>query len=334
MENVKRPIIALTMGDAAGIGPEIIVKALTTDDIYKNCKPLVIGDMKMLERTEEILKTGTVFNRVTTPDEGKYTFGTIDCIDMDLLPADLPFGEISGISGDAAFRYIEKAIKLAEAGLINAVCTAPLNKEALHKGGHNYPGHTEIFADLTNTKDFAMMFASEQLNVILVTIHCGLLDSIALVNPENVYKTIMLAHKAMLLKNNDKKPRIAVCGINPHAGENGLFGNGEEENKILPGIKKAQAEGVNVEGPLPADTAFYLAKRGDFDIVVAMNHDQGLGPVKVLGIEKSVNITVGLPFVRTSVDHGTAFNIAGKGIADAENMQEAIFQAWVMSNNK
>ena len=334
MKDIKRPIIALTMGDAAGIGPEIIVKALATHDIYINCKPLVIGDIKILERAEKILKSGAKFNRVETPTEGQYIFGTIDCLDMDMVPIDLPFGKVSHISGNAAFCYIEKAIRLAELGLVNAVCTAPINKEALQKGGHKYPGHTEIFADLTNTKDFAMMFTSDQLSVILVTIHCGLLDSIRLINPENVYKTIIFAHEAMLLKNNGVKPRIAVCGINPHAGENGLFGYGEEEEKIIPGIKKAQAEDVDVVGPLPADTAFYLAKRKDFDIVVAMNHDQGLAPLKILGIEKSVNITVGLPFIRTSVDHGTAFNIAGKGIADAENMQEAIFQAWIMINKQ
>ncbi len=327
----KRPIIAITMGDAAGIGPEIIVKALSNKEIYQHCRPLVIGDINMLQRAERIVQTGLSMKKVETPQEGNYEYGTIDCLDMGLLPDNLPFGEIDPRAGDAAYRYVEKAVDLALAKEVAVICTAPLNKEALHQGGHNYPGHTEILAKLTHTKRFAMMFCSEQLNVILVTIHVGLLDSVKLITPENVYDTILLANGAMSKKITNRKPRVVVCGINPHAGEHGLFGYGEEEEKIVPAIERAAKEGIDVVGPLPADTAFYLARRGDYDIVVAMNHDQGLGPIKVLGIEKSVNITVGLPFIRTSVDHGTAFNIAGTGKADAQNMEEAIRQAWILS---
>ena len=327
----KRPLIALTMGDVTGVGPEIIVQALYQREVYEHCRPCVIGDAKYLERADTIWKTGCKINRIHAPADGLYTYGTIDCMDMDLLPPDIPFAKIDGRAGDAAFRYVREAIDLALAKKVDAICTAPLNKEAMQLGGHKYPGHTEILADFGGAEHYGMMFASEDLHVILVTIHVGLRESIDLVTPESVYNTIVLARDAMKRKIRDREPRIVVCGLNPHAGENGLFGDGEEETKIIPAIERAQAEGFDVTGPVPADTAFFRAKNGRFDIVVAMNHDQGLGPVKVLGLEKSVNITVGLPFIRTSVDHGTAFNHAGTGTAKAENMVEAIRQAWIMS---
>ncbi len=209
----------------------------------------------------------------------------------------------------------------------------PLNKEALHKGGHIYPGHTEILAELTDTKDFSMMLSSPKLKVIHVTTHMGLIDAINSIEPERVYNVIRLAHDT-LYKSGIKQPKIGVCGINPHAGENGLFGNGEEEEKIDPAIQRAKKEGIDVEGALPADTLFFRAQRGDFDIVVAMYHDQGHGPIKVLGLEAGVNITVGLPIIRTSVDHGTAFDIAGKGMVDDGSMIEAIHQAIELSPEK
>lgn len=326
----KRPLIALTMGDVTGVGPEIIVQALHQREVYEHCRPCVIGDAKYLERADTIWKTGCRINRIQAPADGLYTYGTIDCMDMNLLPPDIPFAKIDGRAGDAAFRYVREAIDLALAKKVDAICTAPLNKEAMQLGGHKYPGHTEILADFGGAEHYGMMFASEDLHVILVTIHVGLRESIDLVTPESVYNTIVLARDAMKRKIRDREPRIVVCGLNPHAGENGLFGDGEEETKIIPAIERAQAEGFDVTGPVPADTAFFRAKNGRFDIVVAMNHDQGLGPVKVLGLEKSVNITVGLPFIRTSVDHGTAFNHAGTGTAKAENMVEAIRQAWIM----
>ena len=326
----KRPLIALTMGDVTGVGPEIIVQALHKRELYEHCRPCVIGDAKYLERADTIWKTGCRINRIQAPADGLYTYGTIDCMDMNLLPPDIPFAKIDGRAGDAAFRYVREAIDLALAKKVDAICTAPLNKEAMQLGGHKYPGHTEILADFGGAEHYGMMFASEDLHVILVTIHVGLRESIDLVTPESVYNTIVLARDAMKRKIRDREPRIVVCGLNPHAGENGLFGDGEEETKIIPAIEQAQAEGFDVTGPVPADTAFFRAKNGRFDIVVAMNHDQGLGPVKVLGLEKSVNITVGLPFIRTSVDHGTAFNHAGTGTAKAENMVEAIRQAWIM----
>ncbi|MDB4895771.1 MAG: 4-hydroxythreonine-4-phosphate dehydrogenase [Firmicutes bacterium] len=323
---MSRPVVGITMGDPAGVGPEIIMKALNAPEMYQICQPLVIGDAKILERAGRIVDVPLKVKRIAAPGEGAYTYGTVDCVDLDLVPADLPFGEVSAQAGDAAFRFLERAIALANRGMIDAICTAPLNKEALHKGGHNYPGHTEILGDLTGTKDFAMMLTAPKLRVIHVTTHIGLIDAIRQINPERVYRVIRLAHET-LSKAGIASPRIGVCGINPHAGEHGLFGYGEEAEKIEPAVAQAQAEGINVQGPLPADTLFFRAGRGDFDIVVAMYHDQGHGPIKVLGLEAGVNITVGLPIIRTSVDHGTAFDIAGKGIADERSIQEALRQA-------
>ncbi|WP_163538231.1 4-hydroxythreonine-4-phosphate dehydrogenase PdxA [Gracilibacillus sp. YIM 98692] len=330
----KKPIIGITMGDAAGVGPEVIVKSLQHKEVYEQAHPIVIGDAKMLERAAEFLNAEITVNKIDhQADYTATTFGEIACVDLNLLPADLPFGEVSADAGDAAFQYLKTAIELANDEKIDAICTAPLNKEALHKGGHIYPGHTEILAELTNTKDFSMMLSSPKLKVIHVTTHMGLIDAINRIEPERVYKVIRLAHDT-LSKSGIQQPKIGVCGINPHAGENGLFGNGEEEEKIDPAIKRAKEEGIDVEGALPADTLFFRAQRGDFDIVVAMYHDQGHGPIKVLGLEAGVNITVGLPIIRTSVDHGTAFDIAGKGIVDDGSMIEALRQAIELAPEK
>ncbi|MEJ8546944.1 4-hydroxythreonine-4-phosphate dehydrogenase PdxA [Brevibacillus borstelensis] len=322
----NKPIIAITMGDAAGVGPEIIMKALRDRAIYDACRPFVIGDAKMLERVKEIVSSDLIVRPISSVEEAVFAPGIVECLDLDLLPADLPFGVVSAEAGNAAFRYLEKAIALASDKQIDAICTAPLNKEALHKGGNLYPGHTEILAKLTGTEDYSMMLSAPKLKVIHVTTHIGLIDAVKKINPERVYKVIKLAHET-LQKAGYAQPRICVCGINPHAGENGLFGYGEEEEKIVPAVEKAQQEGIQAVGPLPADTLFFRTVRGDFDIVVAMYHDQGHGPVKVLGLEAGVNITVGLPIIRTSVDHGTAFDIAGKGIADELSLKEAIRQA-------
>ncbi|MFM1651559.1 4-hydroxythreonine-4-phosphate dehydrogenase PdxA [Brevibacillus sp. B_LB10_24] len=326
MTTNNRPIIAITMGDAAGVGPEIIVKALADSTVYENCRPFVIGDAKMLVRALDIVGADLAVRSIQSAEEAVFQPGSIDCLDLDLLPADLPFGKVSAEAGHAAFRYLEKAIQLANDKQIDAICTAPLNKEALHKGGHIFPGHTEILAELTGTEDYSMMLSAPKLKVIHVTTHIGLIDAVKKINPDRVYKVIKLAHET-LQKAGYSEPRICVCGINPHAGENGLFGYGEEEEKIVPAVEKAQQEGIKVVGPLPADTLFFRTVRGDFDIVVAMYHDQGHGPVKVLGLEAGVNITVGLPIIRTSVDHGTAFDIAGTGIADELSLKEAIRQA-------
>lgn len=325
---MMKPIIGITMGDAAGVGPEIIVKALGYKELYDKCKPVVIGDAKMLERVLPIVDSPLTIHAIKQPEEAKYEYGSIDVIDLDLLPADLPFGQVSAAAGDAAFQYLARAIELAKEQRIHSICTAPLNKEALHLGGHLYPGHTEILADLTDTEDFSMMLTTPNLRVIHLTTHMGLIAAIESITPERTYKVVKLAHET-LANAGFKNPSIAVCGINPHAGENGLFGNGEEEEKLVPGIERAKAEGINASGPYPADTLFFRAGRGDFDIVVACYHDQGHAPIKVMGIEEGVNITVGLKggIIRTSVDHGTAFDIAGKNIADEKSMIAAINSA-------
>lgn len=330
---MSRPIIAITMGDPAGVGPEVIMKSMAHADLFDRCRPLVIGDIGRLRQAGKIVGVDLTFNAVATPAEGKYQAGTVDVIDIAIVPDDLPFGKLSPIAGEAAFRFVECAAKLAMAGQADAICTAPLNKEALQSAGHKFPGHTEMLAYLTGTKEVSMLLVAPKLRVIHVTTHIGLIDAIAKINPGLVERTIERAHDT-LVKAGIENPRIGVCAINPHAGEHGLFGHGEEEEKIVPAIRKCVGRHWQVEGPLPADTLFFRASRGDFDCVVAMYHDQGHGPIKVLGIESGVNITIGLPVVRTSVDHGTAFDIAGTGKADERSMMEALRQAIELAPKK
>ncbi|MCB4823523.1 4-hydroxythreonine-4-phosphate dehydrogenase PdxA [Roseicella sp. GB24] len=322
----SRSIVAITMGDASGIGPEIIMKALAREDVYAICRPLVVGDAGRLREAGAILGSGLAVAALAEPAGARYARGTVDCIDLGLIPAGHPFGTLSPLSGEGAYRYIERATRLVEAGEADAICTAPLSKEALHAAGHKYPGHTELLAQLTGTPEVSMMLVAPKLRVIHVTTHIGLIDAIRKIEPGLVERTIARGH-ATLVTSGIAEPRIGVCGINPHAGENGLFGHGEEEEKIIPAVQACRARGWKVDGPLPADTLFFRAARGDFDLVVAMYHDQGHGPVKVMGLEAGVNITVGLPVIRTSVDHGTAFDIAGKGIADEGSLVEALRQA-------
>jgi 4-hydroxythreonine-4-phosphate dehydrogenase len=321
-----RPIVAITMGDASGIGPEIIMKALAREDVYTLCRPLVVGDANRLREAGAVTGGGLAVAALAQPSGAAYTRGTVDCIDLGLIPPGHAFGTLSAVSGEGAYRYIERATRLVEAGAADAICTAPLSKEALHAAGHKYPGHTELLAHLTGTPEVSMMLVAPKLRVIHVTTHIGLIDAIRTIEPGLVERVIARG-RATLVKAGMAEPRIGVCGINPHAGENGLFGQGEEEQKIIPAVRACRAKGWTVEGPLPADTLFFRAARGDFDLVVAMYHDQGHGPVKVMGLEAGVNITVGLPVVRTSVDHGTAFDIAGKGIADEGSLVEALRQA-------
>ena len=316
------------MGDAAGVGSEIIVKSLAHREVYEQCRPLVIGDARRLRLADEICSTQLTIKALKAEEIGEaaYQRGEINCVDLQLIRSDLPWGRLSAEAGEGAYQCLAVAARLALEGKVGAICTAPLNKEALHAAGHKFPGHTELLAHLTGTPEVSMMLTTPKLRVIHVTTHIGLIDAIAKIEPGLVERTIARGHDA-LEKSGIANPRIGVCGINPHAGENGLFGHGEEEQKIVPAIHACRNRGWNVEGPLPADTLFYRAQRGDFDLVVAMYHDQGHGPVKVLGLESGVNITIGLPVVRTSVDHGTAFDIAGTGKADERSMLEAIRQA-------
>ncbi|KMZ12055.1 4-hydroxythreonine-4-phosphate dehydrogenase [Candidatus Burkholderia humilis] len=328
-----RPVIGITMGDAAGVGPEIIMKALAHASVYEQCRPVVIGDAARLIDAGK--RAGVTLNvrTIERPADGEYRHGVVDVIDLKLIPADLPYGQLSAVAGDAAYQYIAKTVALTLSGELDAICTAPLNKEALHAGGHIFPGHTEMLAHLTGIEEVSMMLVAPNLRVIHVTTHIGLLDAIRKIEPGLVARTIERAHET-LTRAGIANPRIGVCGINPHAGENGLFGYGEEKEKIIPAVQKLQARGWNVEGPLPADTLFFRAGRGDFDVVVAMYHDQGHGPVKVMGLEAGVNVTVGLPVIRTSVDHGTAFDIAGKGIADERSLLEAFKQALDLASRR
>jgi len=328
-----KPLIAITMGDAAGVGPEVVMKALGHAEVYAMCRPLVVGDAQRLEVAGRLVGAGASVASLTEPEQAKFTFGTVDCIDLKLIPVDLPFGKLSSVAGDAAYRYIAKAVELTLAGRTDAICTAPINKEALNAAGHHYPGHTELLAHLTGTREVSLMLMTPRLKVIHVTTHIGLLDAIAKIDAPLVERTIARGRE-LLVRAGLENPRIAVCGINPHAGEGGLFGRGEEASKIAPAIEACAARGWNVEGPLPADTLFYRAGRGDFDLVVAMYHDQGHGPVKVMGVEHGVNITAGLPILRTSVDHGTAFDIAGTGKADDRSLLAALRQAVALAPHR
>jgi len=323
-----RPLVAITMGDAAGVGPEVIMKAMADPTVGRDCRPLILGDLRRLKKAGAIVGS-RLRVRPVAPDaleQASFELDVVNCVDLSLIPDNLPWGELSAVAGDAAYRYIELAARLAMDGRIDAICTAPLNKQALHMGGHPFPGHTEMLAALTGVDEVSMMLMASNLRVIHVTTHIGLIDAIAKIEAGLVERTIMRGQD-VLARSGLARRKIGVCAINPHAGENGLFGRGEEAEKIEPAIAACRARGCDVEGPLPADTLFYRAGRGDFDMVVAMYHDQGHGPIKVLGIEEGVNVTVGLPVIRTSVDHGTAFDIAGTGKADERSLIQALRQA-------
>lgn len=325
-----RPVIAVTMGDGAGVGPEVTVGALLAENAYRDCRPIVIGDVYRLELGVKALGVQADIVEIQDVAEAVFEPGRINVIDPKLLSHDLPWGVESAEAGNAAYHYIRIACELGMKGEVQGICTAPLNKAALHKAGHVYPGHTELLAHFMGIEEVSMMLSTPKVKVIHVTTHIGLIDAINKIEPGLVERTVRRGYSAMQ-RAGIANPKIGVCAINPHAGENGLFGYGEEAEKITPAIEKLQADGIDARGPLPADTAFFLAGRGDFDLIVAMYHDQGHGPVKVLGIEAGVNITVGLPVIRTSVDHGTAFDIAGKGIVDVRSMIEALRQAAEMS---
>ena len=323
------PLIALTMGDPAGIGPEIIAKTFAEPDFQEDNRVVVVGDEWIMKRAVELLELSLDVHVVSEPGDGRFEPGTIDLIAASELPPDLPFGELDGRAGAAAFEYVRRATELAQDGRVAAVATAPLNKEAMHAGGYKYPGHTEILAELTGTNDYAMMLVAEDLKVIHVSTHVSLREAIERARPERELAVIRLAH-GVLRELGVEEPRIAVAGLNPHAGENGLFGTEDAEN-IAPAVEEAKEEGIEASGPWSADTVFSRARKGDFDIVVVQYHDQGHIPIKLMGFESGVNVTVGLPFFRTSVDHGTAFDIAGTGKADHTSLQEALDLARVLA---
>ncbi len=329
MSSLEHLPIAITMGDACGIGPEIIAKLYADAEALP--PTLVIGDEGILKRAVRLLALPLTVEAIDSPEEFQSTPDTIQVISLSRLPEDLPFGQLDARAGKAAFDYIWTGIDLALQNRVRAVVTAPINKEALRLAGFRYPGHTEILADFSETKDFAMMLMNDDLRVILVTIHVSLREAIEQLTIKRELTTIRLAHQAMT-QLGIARPRIAVAGLNPHAGEHGLFGS-EDEAIVKPAIQQAQAEGIEVSGPWPGDTVFMNARKGQFDIVVAQYHDQGLIPVKYLGVDEGVNVTVGLPFVRTSVDHGTAFDIAGTGKASHASLRVAVEQAALLARS-
>ena len=319
------PILGITMGDAAGVGPEIIDKALAKKEFYDIARPIVIGDVSVIEDALKVAKVKVDINSVKDISEAKYEHGTIEVIDLkNIQLSELKMGQVQAMAGKASVKYVEKAVEMALENKIDAIVTAPLNKEAMNLAGYDYAGHTEILAHLTKTKDYAMMLVAGQLRVIHVTTHVSMRDACELIKKERVLTTIRLTDE-VTKKMGVETPKIAVSGFNPHAGESGLFGN-EEIEEIIPAIESAKKNNMNVIGPMPPDTVFLRASRGEYDAVVAMYHDQGHIPVKMLGFESGINVTIGLPIIRTSVDHGTAYRRAGLrlGTGDPTSLEEAM----------
>lgn len=316
-------VIAVTMGDPAGIGPEIIIKALSEGDLI-GAPAVVVGCAQTLQRILDLKITPAAqLNVIQKVSDAEFKPGVINIIDEPLAnPAGLVPGKVQAEAGDLAYRCVKKASELAMAGEVFAIATAPLNKEALHTAGHIYPGHTELLAELTHSSDYAMVLYTDKLKVIHVTTHIALRKFLDTLSQERICTVVDIADKFLKRVGFDK-PRIAVAGVNPHAGENGLFGD-EEINFVSPAIQTMKAKGIDVSGPCPPDTVYLQAYEGMYDMVVAMYHDQGHIPLKLLGFYDGVNITAGLPFIRTSADHGTAFDIAWTGKAKAESMAISI----------
>lgn len=330
----KKPILGITMGDPAGIGPEIAAKVISKKETFDVCRPIVIGDAVVMKNVLEIANVLLEVNTVSNVFEAKFAPGVIDVFDLRNVDIQkLEFGKISAMAGNASFESIKKAIDLALKGELDGTVTGPIQKESMNLAGHQFPGHTEIYATFTDTKDFAMLLAYEDLRVIHVSTHVPLRDVHTKVKKGRILKVIELLHEACQ-SFGVESPKIGVAGLNPHASDGGLFGK-EEKEQIIPAIKAANRKGYMVEGPYPPDVLFPMMKGGYFDGCVAMYHDQGHIPFKLIGFEwnnvlqrmenvRGVNITLGLPIIRTSVDHGTAFEIAGKGVASTEALELAI----------
>ena len=341
---MSQPVLGITMGDPAGIGPEIAAKALAEPEVRDKARPLVIGDARVVASAARVAHVNQEVRAIARVSEATFGPDRIEVLDLaNADPASFALGRVSAVCGRAAYEYIERGVRLAQEGAIAGIVTAPVNKEALAAAGVRHSGHTEILAELTGTKAYAMLLMGRELRVIHVTTHVALRRVPELVTRERVGRTIRLGDGAMR-DLGIARPRIAVCGLNPHAGENGLFGD-EEQVAIGPAIADARGEGIDATGPYPADTLMSRAAGGEFDCVVAMFHDQGHTPVKVLGFRydeakkawtglSGVNVTVGLPVLRVSVDHGTAFDRAGTGTANPESMVEAILVAAEMARSR
>lgn len=326
---MPKPIVAVTMGDPAGIGAEIALLSVTNPAVTERVRPVLIGDAGRLELARGALSASNRISQslpsprvIDTPAEAAFVPGSVELIDLHNVPPSTPWGKVSATAGSASFEYLKRAFTLANAGAVEAICTGPINKEAWRMAGIPYPGHTEALASLSGTKGYAMMLVNRGLRVVHVSTHVPLRKAIDLVSIDRVFTTILLADEA-LKRYVTAHPRIAVAGLNPHAGEGGLFGD-EEAAMVQPAIERAQHRGVNAVGPVPPDTVFARATAGEFDAVIALYHDQGHIPVKMLGLDTGVNVTIGLPFLRTSVDHGTAFDIAGRGLAREASLIAAV----------
>lgn len=335
-----KPIVAISTGDPSGIGPEISVSALQHEEIYQICRPFLIGDLAVFAARD---MQGWNLNPVERVSDMQFRFGAIDLLNMNLLESAPPLGVVNAQSGDASFQYVKRAIDLALANEVDATVTGPISKEAINLAGHQFSGHTEIYAHYTNSKDYAMVLAHEHFRVIHVSTHVSLRRACELVTKDRVLKVIQIAWQACR-RLGIAQPRIAVAGLNPHSGENGLFGT-EEITEIIPAIAEARALGLDVDGPIPPDTVFPKLNGRLYDICVCMYHDQGHIPTKLLGFNwdpaqgkwqavSGVNITMGLPIIRVSVDHGTAYDIAGKGVASDRSMVSAIAYAVQLALNR
>jgi len=324
MATTKLPVIGITMGDPTGVGPEVIVKVLSHESTFRFCQPVVLGDRNILERALKLLKASLPVNEIAAIRSENLQSGALNLLPLSAIPLDKAgYGNPTKACGDGMVTYIKEAVRFATEGVIDAITTAPISKKAISDAGYPYPGHTELLAELTGSTDYVMMLAGERLRVVLATIHCSLHDVFHLLTTEKILKTISITHDALRDFFGETTPRIAVAGLNPHAGEEGMFGS-EEKTIILPAVERARQSGINVEGPLPPDTVFYHAARGRYEAVVSMYHDQGLIPLKLLHFEDGVNITLGLPLIRTSVDHGTAYDIAGTGKANPASLFNAL----------
>lgn len=321
---IRKPLLGITMGDPAGIGPEVIAKALSGTKLRRVCFPLVIGSLPVMQQTVKKLRLKLDVRSVEGHDRNALRTNQIAVLD----PLEQPLGPFKvGVAapetGAASVAFIKRAVHLAQIGCIDGMVTAPINKEAINMAGCHFPGHTELLADLTHTQESGMMIIGGPLRIMFVTTHVAIKDLPSLLTQDKIEKGIRLAHLALTTLFGIKKPRIGVAALNPHAGEHGLFGD-EEARVILPAARAAQAKGILASDPLPADTLFGKTARGDYDGVVALYHDQGLIPLKLVAFGTCVNLTVGLPIIRTSVDHGTAFDIVGKGVADPGSLIEAV----------
>ncbi|WP_425514931.1 4-hydroxythreonine-4-phosphate dehydrogenase PdxA [Crassaminicella profunda] len=329
---MDRSYIGIPMGDPAGIGPEIVVKALTKEKIHETVKAVVIGDKKTLEQAMKFCGVNLEINVIEDVKKGDYKKGILNLIDLKNVDIEkLEVGKVQGMAGKAAFEYIKMSVELAMDQKVDAIATTPINKEAFKAGGINYIGHTEVLEDLTNTKDPLTMFQVYDLRVFFLSRHVSLKKACEMTTKERVFDYILRCSEA-LERLGIKNGKLAVAGLNPHSGEHGLFGD-EEVKEIYPAIKKAQEVGINVVGPVPADSVFYFALKGSYDAVLSLYHDQGHIATKMVDFERTIAITNNMPFLRTSVDHGTAFDIAGTGKASEVSMVEAIRLAALYAPN-